>query len=590
MASINDVIKMYGLTNIKLLGKAKESVELRYGIRKDWPKLQESINQMINTMPKEKINSILNKWISIKNEKKIDYTLIWEIILVFLIILLFIIYWNRKLTKEINHRKIVEAKLIEAQKKAENANKAKSEFLSNMSHEIRTPMNAIIGFAELTSKMNLPSKALNNVNIIKKSAKALIDIINDILDLSKIEAGKLSIQKKPTNIKNIADDLYAIFSLRAKNKDIFLDISFGKNVQKALIVDEIRIRQILINLIGNALKFTHQGSVKVKFMTIFNNNEKDLIDLHVEIKDTGIGIKDEDKEKVFGVFEQQSSQDNKTYGGTGLGLSISQKLANLMGGKIELKSFQNEGSTFTLIIPNIEVATSLPSINSNNTPTILFDKASVLIVDDIEENLNLLKNILEQYKFDIIKTNSGSKAIQLAEEKLPDIILMDIKMPHVDGYQASNAIKKNNITSNIPIIAVSASVLGEVDLKRDKKYFDDFIPKPIDIQELENTMAKYLTHVINNEQNNIKSEVEEKSKLTFKKEDRVTLLNLAKKLLDTGDLTQAKEIANILQKQSSNEYIVVKINSAVDNLDIDIIEKECFNIITTIEKGNYHEL
>lgn len=223
IAAINDAIKANGLTNLKLLGKTEESIELSFGIRNDWPQLKEAINKMINSMPKEKINSILNNWVSIKTEQKVDYSLLWKLLVTFILITSFIIYWNRKLSREISRRKIVEKELYEAQIKAENANRAKSEFLSNMSHEIRTPMNAVIGFAELTAKMDLPAKALQNINTIQKSAKSLIAIINDILDLSKIEAGKINIQVKPTNVKNLAEDLYSIFGLRASNKNIFFD-------------------------------------------------------------------------------------------------------------------------------------------------------------------------------------------------------------------------------------------------------------------------------------------------------------------------------------------------------------------------------
>lgn len=189
------MIKDNGLTDIKLLGQTKENIELSFGIRKDWPELKTTIDKIITSIPQNQIDSIIQKWISISVKEKINYELIWKISIAFLIITSIIFYWNRKLKKEIEKRKIVERELEEAKIKAESANKAKSEFLSNMSHEIRTPMNAILGFTELTRKMDLPQKALYNMNIIQKSANALISIINDILDLSKIEAGKLEIKK-----------------------------------------------------------------------------------------------------------------------------------------------------------------------------------------------------------------------------------------------------------------------------------------------------------------------------------------------------------------------------------------------------------
>lgn len=584
LGAINNVIRDTGLTDIKLLGQTKESIELSFGIRKDWPELKDAIDKIITSTPQNQVDSIIQKWISISLKERINYELIWKISISFLIITSIIFYWNRKLKNEIEKRKVVEKELEEAKIKAESANKAKSVFLSNMSHEIRTPMNAILGFTELTSKMDLPSKALYNINIIQKSANALISIINDILDLSKIEAGKLEIKKEVINIENLIEDTFSIFTLKAQNKNLFFDISLNKEIPKALIIDEGRVRQILINLIGNAIKFTNKGYVKVSFNAKVNPKEDSTIDLEIKIEDSGIGIKDKDLERIFAAFEQQDEQDNKLYGGTGLGLSISRKLAQLMNGEISVYSKgQNKGSIFTFVIPHVEIATSLPNMDFKVVSNELeFDPAKILIVDDIEANLDLLENILDNYKFKVFKAISGEESIKLSQELQPNLILMDIKMPNINGFEASKIIKANKLTKNIPVVAVSASVLDARESSLKSGIFDDFIDKPIEIDKLEAVLKYFLKFKIKNEP---KVEINKNHLFDIENNDiKKAVLELINLVFENGDIEKAKEIVNIFKNNKLSNSTIEELDKAIDNFDIEILENILKNIQVLLTK------
>ncbi|MDP4266714.1 MAG: PAS domain S-box protein [Bacteroidota bacterium] len=400
-------------------------------------------------------------------------------------------------SRDITESKQSEKLLIEKEA-AEAASRAKSEFLANMSHEIRTPMNAIIGFSDLLYAEIKDEKQRSQIDSIRTSGKNLLGIINDILDLSKIEADKMSLQYEPVNLISIIKDIENIFIQNINQKGLLFKIEIDKDFPYALILDEIRIRQILFNLIGNAVKFTEKGHIILRINKIIKN--KNIIDLIVSIEDTGIGISKDQQELIFETFGQQKGQNTKKYGGTGLGLTISKRLVEMMGGKIYVYSEPEKGSVFKFVVPDVEVSTNEIVYTKEKTfdiSTLIFEKAKLLIVDDVESNRKLITDILENSNLNIYEAQNGQQALDLAMQFLPDLILMDLKMPIMNGYDATKVLKNAEATKSIPVIAISASSKLILHDDESKSIFDDYLMKPINITELTDLLKKYLKYNVN---------------------------------------------------------------------------------------------
>ncbi len=378
-----------------------------------------------------------------------------------------------------------------AKQKAEDSSRAKSEFLANMSHEIRTPMNAIVGFAELLEKKLHDERYKEHVHNILSGSKNLLTIINDILDLSKIEAGKLQISPEPSSIHQLFGELHSMFKLKAEEKMLAFEFELSQELPLCLFIDETRLRQILLNLISNAIKFTHKGSVKVKVKT-FNLNEKS-VDLMINIEDTGIGIAPNEQEAIFQPFQQKEGQNTRKYGGTGLGLAICDKLALMMGGEIQLTSKEGEGSTFSLTLVNI------PIIAHEVCDDVLIDdtdhqfEGTVLVVDDIGSNRLLISMTLEDFNVTVLEAENGQEALDILQTDKPDLILMDIQMPVMDGFEACRHIRENEQTKAIPVVALTASVMKEEIEDILNADFDGFLHKPLDNKLFMNTLHKHLS-------------------------------------------------------------------------------------------------
>jgi len=418
---------------------------------------------------------------------------------------------------DMSERLEIEKELVLAKENAELANKSKSEFLANMSHEIRTPMNAIVGFTELLSEQLNEPKLKSYVKTIQNASHSLLTLINDILDLSKIEAGKLEIHKKPTNIHKLINDIGTIFVMTLKAKGLHLVIDIEKNIPKSLYIDEVRLRQVILNLIGNAVKFTHEGYITLKVFAFNVDEHHSKLDLKISVTDTGIGIEKNQLTKIFAKFEQSEGQDNRTFGGTGLGLSISKHLCQMMDGEIGVESVYGEGSTFSINLYGIDIS-SIEEVSVEDVQTqtnnIIFEKATVLVVDDIFDNRELIIKTFQDTNIEIITAEDGVIAIEMYKKHHPSLVLMDIRMPNMDGYEAANILKS---FSNVPILALTASVMkNEYDEKKSTN-FDAYLRKPVLKAELYAELRKFLPFT------QMKQEIEEETKISLSESALVNL-------------------------------------------------------------------
>ncbi len=376
-----------------------------------------------------------------------------------------------------------------ARKISENAVKAKQQFLSNMSHEIRTPMNAIIGFTKVMLKTELQPKQKEYLTAIKTSGDALIVLINDILDLAKVDDGKMTFEEIPFNISASISAILHLFELKIQEKNLTLKKDYNSNIPKVLLGDPVRLHQILINLISNAIKFTLSGSITISVHLL--KEDENEVQLEFGVTDTGIGISKEKINTVFENFQQASSGTSRLFGGTGLGLAISKQLVEAQGGEISVKSVIDKGSEFAFTLnfkKTSKPAESEPIIEQPDAP---IRNVKVLVVEDIALNQLLMRTLLDDFGFECDIAVNGKVAVEKLQTKTYDIILMDLQMPEMNGFDATEYIRKE-LNLQTPIIALTADVTT-ADLARCKLVgMNDYISKPIDEKLLQRKMLLYL--------------------------------------------------------------------------------------------------
>ncbi|WP_460206948.1 response regulator [Scytonema sp. NUACC21] len=481
--------------------------------------------------------------------------------------------------QDISDRKRTEEELALAKEAAVQASKAKSTFLANMSHELRTPLNAILGFSQLILQApNLSAEQKENVGIIHSSGEHLLALINQILDFSKIEAGRVTLESKNIDIIHLINEVEHLFRLKAKEKGLQLIIDCNADVPRYICTDEIKLRQVLINLLSNAIKFTDKGSVKLS-VELTSTLEKILNTTYFlvfSITDTGIGIASNQIDNLFQPFVQISS-GQKSHEGTGLGLSISRQFVQLMGGDMTVESEIERGTTFKFRLPiNVDLEANKPKTQQLSRRAIAIEPSHppyrLLIVDDIDYNRQLLIQILAPLGFELKQASNGQQAIEIWEDWQPHLIWMDLRMPVLDGYEATRYIRAKSYGLQSAIVALTASTLQDTETATLAMGFNAFIRKPLSEEIILNTLHQHLgVHYIYEQTT---SDTTEPMKLAEMPKLQLQWVNDMKQAINCADLEVMDSL--IAQINSENPYFAQLLQGYLNNFEY----KKIINIIT----------
>ena len=505
---------------------------------------------------------------------------------------------------DITERKNMEQSIIDERDKARQANMAKSEFLANMSHEIRTPMNAILGFSQtLLGKTDNP-EFRNSLETILTSGRTLLSLLNDILDLSKIETGRLEIVTEPVNLHNIIREVKDIFKETTIQKELNFQTKIDKKIPTALLLDEIRIRQILFNLVGNATKFTEKGYIRLAAFCQ-DSSTKNRVQITFEIEDTGIGIPTDKQKMIFEAFRQAEGNSSRKYGGTGLGLTITKKLVEQMNGEISLRSTVGEGTLFKVVIPDITIYDKLISgdLKPEEDPSeIIFKPATILVVADIQSNIDLIKKMIDKDNFKYIEAKDFHNALQKAKTEQPDITFMDLPMDDMETLNTIKKIRKNKYFKRIPVIACADPLMNNSENKIKRK-FDSYLRKPISKNQIYTELKRFIPY--KTKEKIIKEEKEYKllANLTTETKERLPeLLQVLsdeylpywEKIKNTLAIFKIEKFAKEL-KTTATEYKLEILNQYCDsllesirNFDIRNMEKELNTFPQLLHKIENH--